>query len=287
LPVDTAVGLLFFPNKDSVGSPEPTDVSSCVAVDQLLPIALLGPASSAQRTSLRDALNGAQPIGYTPTHDAFHYALSSSLEASALAGVRYALIYTDGAPTLALGCVGTSDVASPAPTQPIIDEIQRAHDRGLRTFLIGAPGTERSAGGQDARKWMSQAARAGGTATSGCSDDGPNFCHIDLSQSSDFKTALVAGLSNVSGQIIPCTYALPEAPAQETLDLTNINVFHAAAGGDATEIIPRDQQPSCSEGWQLADSQVVLCPSTCDRIRNTAGSSIKILFGCASVVVPR
>lgn len=55
-----------------------------------------------------------------------------------------------------------------------------------------------------------------------CADDGPNFCHTDLSQSPDFKAALTDGLRSVAGQIISCNYALPVAPPGEILDRDNI-----------------------------------------------------------------
>jgi hypothetical protein len=281
---DTAVGVLFYPNEDSTGSSTPADVSTCVAVDQLLPLALLGTKSSSQRTLLENALNAVVPIGYTPTHDAYHYALTEGLDTTALRGERFMLLFTDGAPTLALDCVGTPELATPAPTQPIIDEIQAAKERGVRTFVIGAPGTEVSLDGTDARRWLSVAARAGGTAQANCSDDGPNYCHIDLSQTADFKTALSDGLASITGQIIPCSYALPEPPAGQLLDTDNVNLYVSTPDSPDPQVIPREEGAKCTDGWQLAGDQVVLCADRCEQVRGTAGTTVKLLFGCASIM---
>jgi hypothetical protein len=284
LPADTALGILFYPGVQSTGSPTPVDVSSCVDVDKMLPIALLGEKDSEQRVALQNALNAVMPVGDTPTHDAYDYALTSGLEMTRIEGTRFMLLVTDGAPTFTLGCVGDTNASMPAPTQPIVDEIQAANQQGIRTFVVGAPGTEVSTNGEDARRWLSEAARAGGTALDGCSDDGPNYCHIDLSQSTDFKSALSDGLARVAGQVIPCSFSIPPAPAGQVIDTADINAFYSTPDDATPALIERNQSPSCTEGWRLDGGQVTLCPSTCEKVRETAGTTVKLLFGCASVV---
>jgi hypothetical protein len=76
LPPSMAVGMLLYPiQMTEPNEIAPTDVSACVAVDQLVSIDLLGGVSSAQRSVLANGLEGALVEGGTPTHDAYAYAL--------------------------------------------------------------------------------------------------------------------------------------------------------------------------------------------------------------------
>jgi hypothetical protein len=132
---------------------------------------------------------------------------------------------------------------------------------------------------------MSRAARIGGTAQQGCQDDGPNFCHIDLTTASDFGAALRDGLARIAGQVVSCAYDLPPPPAGKTLDPGQINVIYTpTAGGE--KAIGRNTSASCDAGWQLNGNQVQLCQATCDLIKADAGARLELLFGCATVDVP-
>ncbi|HET9930757.1 MAG TPA: hypothetical protein VFQ35_08725, partial [Polyangiaceae bacterium] len=212
LPANVAVGLLYFPNKDTSAGTTPRDVSACVNVDALVPIALLDAPNSAARRALHDSLERTSPAGSTPTHDAYTYGLNESLLKTKAPGARFMLLITDGGPTLRLECLGEGTLQYPQPTQPIIDSVQAAYiDQHVKTFLVGVPGTE-DIGNQthdDGRPWMSKAAVVGGSAVSGCNVFGPNFCHIDLTQAADFSAALRRGLGYISRQIISCSYEVP------------------------------------------------------------------------------
>ena len=106
---------------------------------------------------------------------------------------RFMLLITDGAPTLADGCIG--DPPDVVDTQPIIDEIAGAEGEGIRTFIIGSPGSERnSMTGGDMRPWLSRAAMEGGTAAPSCTENGPNYCHMDMTQEPDFAAALTGDI---------------------------------------------------------------------------------------------
>ncbi len=142
-----------------------------------------------------------------------------------------------------------------------------------------------SDGGSDMRPWLSKAAMAGGTATAGCTEEGPNFCHMDMTQEPDFGAALREGLGAIAGQINSCTYAIPAPPAGQTIDLTQVNLMVTSSGG--TELILPDNQGDCSEGWQLNDeSQIVLCDATCKRVQENLSARVELLFGCASGEIP-
>ena len=248
----TAVDVLFYPNKQtSAGNPNnvPRDVSACVNVNAMIPIGELGTAGSTQRNMLDMGFSQAGPNGFTPTHDAYRYALLFGIESYQSMYGKFMLIITDGTPTFSVNCEGTGNTNNPSPTQPIIDEVAGALANGVRTFIIGSPGSEQGPNGVDERTWLSKAARAGGTATVGCSDTGPQFCHMDMSQAPDFGAALAAGLGQITGQIDACTYSIPAPPAGQTIDLGKVNLIISTASGN--ELVQPDNMGDCGEGWQL------------------------------------
>lgn len=287
LPATTAVGVLYYPNMPTGPSLIGRELSSCVDVDARLPIELLGEASSVQRQLIDDSLTRTRPNGSTPTHDAYEHALSSGLAPSTLPGERYLLMITDGAPTLSLGCLGPGVPQSPQPTQPIIDEILRARlEHDIRTFLIGSPGSEDNGAGGDMRPWLSNAAVLGGTATPGCSAEGPNYCHVDLVEVSDFATALRARLGDIAGQIVSCSFELPPPPAGETIDTSQINVIYSPGSGGEALLVGQNTDSNCTHGWHLTGTSLQLCGLTCERVRRDSGAKLELLLGCETRKIP-
>ncbi len=172
LPAETGVGALYYPNQDTEPDMRARDVSECVRVEDIIPVGILGANNDAKRDELVSSLGDPRPRGSTPTHDAYKYAFDNGLNLSRLSGERYMLLITDGAPTFSQGCVG--DGMTPVATNPIIDEVKRAHAAGAKTFIIGSPGSEESMDGRDAPVAL-EGGDEGGTATAGCTENGPNF----------------------------------------------------------------------------------------------------------------
>lgn len=282
LPATAAVGILYYPGQDTEESRQARDVSECINTDALIPIAPLGDQNSPHRERVLESVEDARPAGLTPTHNAYDYALENGLRASNETGNRFMLLITDGAPTLEWGCIGNARYE--APTQPIIDQIFAARQEGIRTFIIGSPGSEEAVNGGDARPWLSRAAALGGTARGGCTTDGPNYCHIDLSEEADFAVALNAALARILGQIVSCSFELPPAPPGQTLNLSQVNVIYTPSAGPA-ELIGRNDDPSCTEGWQMdAQGRVTLCENTCNAVRSDPAGTVELLFGCDTQV---
>lgn len=290
LPASVSVGLLLYPNR-GIGQYDSTEreVSACVDTDAMIPIAPLGQAGSDHRQSLTEAFEDATIDNYTPTHDAYAHALNDAdngLLAYQANASKFMLLITDGAPTLSQSCVdpGGGGGVSDAPTQPIIDDIEAAFDdHGVRTFLIGSPGSEESfESGTDMRPWLSRAALAGGTATSGCDEDGPVFCHMDMTEEPDFAAALSQGLASIAGQIIDsCTFAMPDPPAGETIDPTLTNVIITWGDGKSSLILG-DDIGDCTVGWQAdGTNELTLCPETCDAVKADSGARLHLAFGCS------
>jgi len=274
LPDTLAVGLLFYPNMANQARSKPAPVDSCVNTNAGTAPA---PLTAAQKASLIAALDATNPNGWTPTDAAYQYALQTATLPSRLPGDKYMLLITDGQPTLRGDCTSAGNNAGIAPveSQPIIDHVAAALGQGVRTFLIGSPGSE---GG---RAWMSQAAIEGGTAAAGCKVMGPPFCHLDMTTAADFGAALKAGLNKLTGSIA-CTYDIPDPGQGQVIDPNLINLVVTTASG--TQLVLPDEDADCSEGFRLDGNQVVLCAGTCSRVQREH-DSIQLLFGCQSGMI--
>jgi len=272
MPSTTSVGVVFYPDVD-VGDNPCFDGEADVGVE------LLGAENSEQRAQIARAFREEDPRGSTPTHDAYRYALEQ-LAAVDNVGQRYLVLITDGTPTYALNCQGSGTLESPADPTPLFPEAASALARGMKTFVIGSPGS------QDARASLSRMATAGGTASAGCSDDGrPHYCHFDMTEEADFAVALRDALASISGLALGCTYDIPNPPNGGTLDASKVNVVFTPAQGER-EVIGQSPNGTCTDGWQYSPNQdqVLLCGPTCDRVRASNGR-LSLEFGCTTQVI--
>jgi hypothetical protein len=277
LPASLAMGLLLYPNRtDLPMSDTPSDVSACVDTDASIPIAPLGAVTSLQRSEIEYILRNASPGGGTPTYDAYSLAVEA-LDAAALPGLPLAVLITDGEPTYAPGCVGSPP--DPVSPQPIIDAIAETRASGIRTYVIGSPGSETSASG-DARSWLSQAALAGDTATDGCAADGPSYCHVDLTQSVDLGADLRRALAEIAAQG-SCSFGVADAPAGRTLDPATTSVTLTTGNGQA-ETLVRSTTSACQQGWSYDAEQtrITLCSETCARVEDDPDARINVSIAC-------
>jgi hypothetical protein len=269
LPASVAVGLNFYPNGASEQG------NDCINNEIGLPIALLGDANSRQRRNFNAAIALAFPNGGTPTHAAFEFG-SKTVKASQLNGKKFVLLITDGVPTFRLDCSG--DGMTGVENAPLIAAVKAAHDAdGISTFVIGSPGSD------EARGDLSQMASVGGTAKAGCSDSGPSYCHLDMTESNDFAAALAAGLAEVAGAIGTCEYAVPSPPTGLELDTSLVNVLLTKGDGTRSSI-PQDAKGDCASGWQYDDpaapTKITLCGSDCEAVKADQSAKIDVIFGC-------
>ena len=263
---DVSLGVIFYPQV-------PASTQPCFERQTAVVLAPLGGTGSVQRQQIVTALAQESPEGGTPTHDAYRYALES-VTGTAPGSSRFIVLLTDGTPTYSLGCVGTGVTQDAVDTSPLIAEAQNALSNGIRTFVVGSPGSE------DARQSLSLMAEAGGTALAGCSPVGPNYCHFDMTQESDLGAGLTGALAAITGSASRCYYAIPQPPSGAALDLGKLNVRFAPLGADE-ELVAKSAGQDCSEGWQYSGNQVQLCGSTCDRVRASEGV-VSLEFGCAT-----
>jgi von Willebrand factor type A domain-containing protein len=271
MPASTSLGVVFYP--DLPNDPD----GECFDADADVGIARLEANGSAQRQRIQRAFQAQSPDGGTPTHDAYRFAVAA-LEQTDAPGSRFAVVITDGTPTYSLGCVGTGLVSDPVDPAPLVAEAAASSARGVRTFVIGSPGSE------DARASLSRMAEAGGTARPGCSHQGPDYCHFDMTEQPNFAAALAEALGQIAGQALSCTYDIPTPPNGATLDPAKVNVRFQPSGADS-ELIPQSGDGRCSEGWQYSQDQqqIELCGSTCERVRGANGS-LSLEFGCSTQI---
>lgn len=292
----TQVGMLFFPNLLTVPNQNttPIDVTNCLNTSALVPIDRLGLTGSGQRQWVTNGLQKATPQGARPTIDAFTYALDYGMikAASADAGSSpYMVLITDGQPTLAAGCEGPGDEAHPVDYQPVIDAISGAWAQGIKTVVVGLPGSEKDAAtGSDVRYWLSRAASAGQTGlTNDCSDTGiPNFCHYDMSQVPDFAASFQRALQSIIAPALACTYAIQPSVAGALVDPASLNVIYDVQGDQSQELLIGQADYNCTsgDGWYLdSANNIVLCDNTCTTIQQNPTAVLRILGGCSSIII--
>ena len=281
-PDGMSVGMLLFPTADSTRG-----MAQCVSDQSMIPIQPLGAPGSMQRAALADALTNARLVYNTPTHDALHFALTESLEPYEGGGAKFVVLLTDGAPTQPLGCGRTNGSSATAPLQPILDEIAAAAAKGIKTYILGAPGSEKNGQtNEDMRPFLSEAAKLGGTAPDGCQIDSAPYCHFDMSAEPDFAAALATALGKVTtGVVDACTFVIPEdiGSKSEEFDVDKTNLIVKKGDGSQVLILRDDSPADCSEGWTLNGNQITLCPQTCDSYKADPTAEVTLSFGCNAI----
>jgi len=270
------VGLIFFPHVAFGTMP-------CFDKTVEVPIATL---DANQLMLLDTQVNGVTPDGSTPTNDAYSFAVDT-LKATTAPGDKYIVLITDGEPTYSLGCMGDGRTAvDTGTTGPLIDAATAAYATdGIKTFVVGSPGSE------NARGALSAMARVGGTGPMGCMDSGtPEYCHFDMTTSMNFSASLTAALGAITSQIpVDCSFALPKPPVGMTLDLNSVNVTVTNDDMSKTQIA-RDPGGDCAtDGWIYVGNPptgVQLCGKLCDSVKAQSMPSIDVQYGCGQRVNP-
>lgn len=283
LPAAMSVGFLFYPNKQTLIADQPAaDVRRCLNIDAMVPVQPLGGFDAPHRTLVRNSIQNATLNLSTMTHDAYKYAFENGVLNAPTIGERYMVLVTDGTPTVNQGCVrATGD--NLFDVEPIVAEVSRVAQAGIKTFLIGSPGSE------DNRAWLSRAAVIGGTALKGCSEAGPNWCHMDMTEAPDFSQALREGLAHILGTIAPCLFDPPDVVVGGRIDraLTNVTYSSPEVDGGNPVVVVRDDVGECTQGWRLVDGDnVELCPETCKTVQSDSQMLVKVSYGCEAEPKP-
>jgi Mg-chelatase subunit ChlD len=189
------------------------------------------------------------PLGGTPTYEALVTA-GEWLQTNNAGGVNYILLATDGGPGCNMGMNWQTCDCIPGATCMLngancLDAVRTSNqvlvlrEQGIKTFVVGLPGTE---GVTDLLDAM---ALAGGAAMDGQ--------HISVADQAELTQAL----SELSASVVPCTFELPfDASTAVGLGFTVDN-----------EPVPFDETET--DGWNLSGEQsVTLFGSWCSRMRD-------------------
>jgi hypothetical protein len=256
------VGLIYFPIK------APPDGFTCNYThydDLVVPIAQL-PGNA---PAIVQSIDNENPTGSdTPTYGALKGALSA------------ATAYQDANPSHKVILVFASDTdpnsceVQPG-NPPDADEIPTiaalAADalkyNGVQTYVIAIQGASIGS--------LNQIAAAGGTMQA-----------LDVTGNIDL---FIEKMKEIQTNAVACDFPIPEAPAGETFDKDLVAVKYTPASQlSLPEEFPRadnDQDCGGKTGWYYDNNdnptEIVLCPASCQKIKNDLQSKIDVLFGCA------
>jgi hypothetical protein len=271
LPKNVRVGLSYFSNDDTCG----VNSQPSVALREL---------DSTQLMAFNASLDRTLPGGGTPlvgaTILAYKHLHQLALE-TALTGNSFVVLLTDGQQSEQCSSVGRCASAQECTDLLVNAEVPKAIAPGadIRTFVIGAPGSE------PARGVLSQIAWRGGTGQPGCTPSAGD-CHFDMTKQGDFSTALTTALAAISGMTTRCELPLPPADAKnDHVDLARLNVVYTASQGAAARVVPQDTRLACDQGangWQYSPDTgtIRLCGSSCELIRADPSARLDVVLGC-------
>jgi hypothetical protein len=267
LPAQIVVGISYFPNDDGCG----------VISRPRIPLREL---EQTQVAAINASLASITPSGATPLVGATILAyqhLHEQALAGKIRGERFVVLLTDGEQSASCSdserCNGAVDC-----TKLLVDhEVGKASGPGvgIRTFVIGVPGSE------NAVKVLSAIAEEGLTAPADCEPDAGN-CHFDMTMEPDFGTALASALEQIVGRALTCELPLPDA---EDFEADRVNVVYSSSLGEPPRVVPRDDTKACNdgaEGWQyLPDGKSVrLCGKVCEDARQDQAGRMDVVLGC-------
>ena len=273
LPASASVGLMYFSNDDECG------VNATPSVPIL-------PNSSAQQNAIDKSLQSVKPGGGTPivgaTILAYAHMHQSALEGR-IYGNEFVVLITDGAQSEPCSYAARCKDAASCTALLVSEEVPKAAGKGvgIRTFVVGVPGSE------PARAVLSQIAKQGGTALPGCDPQQGN-CHFDMTTVKDLGAALSSALAKISGEAVSCELNVPK-PDRGEFDPTLVNVVYAPGGSGNPVVVRQDARAACdggADGWQYSDdkSKIRLCGDICNTIRSDAGARVDVVLGCPSLL---
>jgi hypothetical protein len=286
-----SLGLELYPNRIGEAIPEDcsTDGSCCAVPDVGEAIVVPIEEGLVAADTIMDSLSNAAPAGGTPTAAALERALDYFAFGAGreIGGERYVLLVTDGGPMCntdlvceAETCTVNIDGNCPEVVGNCCDaafdanhlcldedgpreQIEALHERGIRTAVMGIPGTAAYAA------QLNEYAEAGGLENTA----GETSYYAVAAEGG--VQALEAALTAITRQLIQtCVLELDETPP----DPQKVNVRIDG------EIVPQQGE----DGWELVvgdagSATVTLKGTTCERVEEQGVESISVLFGCPTI----
>lgn len=242
------------------------------------PDVLIGPLDSGQISNISQALDDVEPWGGTPIVGAMmrSYAYLHK-NAASFKGNKFVVLLTDG---------GESCDENAVPM--LISKAAEAKAVGIRTFVLGAPGSENYKG------VLSQIAFNGGTPSNpSCdhsgADNAVGDCHMDMTLPGlDFAEELSKNLEAISSKALSCEFDVPTSDDDgKVVDKNKVNVVYTPSEGEQQQI-KRNTELDCDDmknnGWQYSadGKQIRLCGQICETVKADRQGKVTILLGCAT-----
>lgn len=243
------------------------------------------PLNRALLESAASQLKEVVPAGETPIAGATilgYAAVADALRDRVIRGNTFVVVLTDGRET-----------CKPSEITKLIEhDAQLALTSfGIRTFAIGAPGSE------DARLFLSQLAHAGGTdAYAGCHHQNEKKvpdCHLDMTQSLDFQADLSRVLDEITRtKALTCEFEVPRSPDGDRVDLNEVNVTLVETMDAGVSRLPIGRHEgavgSCEgkqDGWTYSSDRkhILVCGSDCETVKASSESQVQIVLGCRTL----
>lgn len=254
------VALRFFPR-------EPDATPACDQFAYQEPTVPFGELP-AHAQAIQDGMDAEQPDGFsTPVYPALGGAILKGIEVAENnpGEVSAVLLVTDGEPQ---GPAPTCGGVDPEDPQVIADLAATGANYvpPVVTYVVGLPGVNQS--------FADLVAQAGGT------DSAIVVAVTNVEE--EFRQAL----AQVRGDAVPCEYFLPDKVQNGEFQITEVNIeISPGDGGDPT-LLPQD--PACTgPGWRYdvpsAPTSIILCPETCEALKQDLGASIRIVLGCVTI----
>ncbi len=232
-----AVGAIFFPTVAT------SDVCSLVDTISTAPQIQLEPEPAFATAWTAHFAPPFKTILGTPLAVALQRADTAYVDPSPLTGQRVVVVLTDGAPTCD---TVTADILAP---------VQRMAARGIKTFVVGLPGST------SASTLLDQIAAAGGT--------GKYLSPAD-------PTALETQLAGIATAAIDrCTFTFDPAPP----DPKQVHLLVTDAAHPSPYELPQGTD------WALSadGTTATLGGPLCDQAKANAYTSMRFVFGCVSL----
>jgi hypothetical protein len=256
-----------------------TDYTSCTISDYATPAVPIG-VLPGNADRLVNALTAQHPAGLTPTP----VALAGALKLAAQQAVAHpdrrviTVLATDGLPTECLSADVQTAAQAVASTAKVAASGFMATPR-IMTYVIGVFGPMETT----AKTNLNSLAAAGGTKTA-----------FIVDQSQDVTKQLLDAFTKIRTGVLQCEYQLPNAPTEQSLDFTRVNVQLTTMSQPARTLAYVRSATLCSKsklGWYYdADpalggtpTKISVCPATCDSLQAEQGASVEIQLGCATL----
>lgn len=214
------------------------------------------------------SLNGADPIGETPTGGAIRGACSyaKAWKTAHTDHQTVILFVTDGEPKAPVTCANGVGACCPMLDDAVVAATECLDGNpGIKTYVLGVGPFLSN---------LSQIAVAGGTKQAYLVEEG------------DVTAQVLSSLNAIRGDAgLPCEFGIPQSQNGQTLDPGKIGIAYANGNcvGEAFYRVASASACGTEDGWYFDDpvapTQVRLCTSSCSQV-SANGGSLFYSVGC-------